>query len=74
MVFENQISEQWRLGLGNPFGQLVAVTVNVRTPVYYVWLSEELLSTSSEEFIKKALIIRLKGCLQQLKNIVLCDS
>lgn len=74
MVFENQISEQWRLGLGNAFRQLVAITVDVRTQVYYVWLSEELLSTSSEEFMKKALIIRLKSCWQQLKNIVLCDS
>lgn len=61
MVFENQVNEQWRLGLGNPFREMVGITVNVRTPFYYVWLSEELVGTSSEELIKKALIIRLKS-------------
>lgn len=61
MVLENQVNERWRLGLGNPFRQLVGITANVRTSVYYVWLPEELLSTSPEEFIKKALIIRLKS-------------
>lgn len=55
------------------FRQLVAFTVDLRTPVYYVWLSEELLSTKSKEFIKKALIIRLKSCWEQLNNMVLFD-
>lgn len=41
------------------FRQLVAFTVDLRTPVHYVCLSEELLST--KEFIKKALIIRRKA-------------